>query len=421
MSGTVWRPEDDPKIRPPLHVGEVYRPDILNVIESSIDGLSEELRALSLNIHDHPELKFEEKYAHDAYTVFMEKHGFTVTRNYHLETAWVATYTHGQGGRILGVNSEMDALPGIGHACGHNLIGISGVAVALAAKAAMENLNIDGKVILLGTPAEEGGFGKVMLYEKGAYDEMDVCLMCHPAPGPRHSISLSGCLAISRITVEYEGHTAHAGLSPWEGQNALDAAVLAYNNVSLLRQQIKPTHRVHGIFEGKDWAPNIIPDHAIMQWLVRAPTTAEMEDTRKRVVACFEAAALASGCKVKVTIGSIGNEIRQNKALGDELADVVLKRYGAIDYEWGIKSASTDFGNITYLMPGLHPGFSIPTIPDGGNHTPGFTEAARSEASHNACLVVSKALAAVGMRVLTDEAFLQKVKNTFEEDKNQRV
>jgi metal-dependent amidase/aminoacylase/carboxypeptidase family protein len=125
----------------------------------------------------------------------MEKHGFTVTRNYHLETAWVATYTCGQGGHVLGVNSEMDALPGIGHACGHNLIGISGVAVALAAKAALENLRIDGKVVLLGTPgkfcfcigevdcritlkaAEEGGFGKVILYEKGAYDEMDVCLM----------------------------------------------------------------------------------------------------------------------------------------------------------------------------------------------------------------------------------------------------
>ncbi|KAG2742950.1 hypothetical protein P692DRAFT_20785328, partial [Suillus brevipes Sb2] len=416
----VWRPEDDPNIRPPLRGGQVYRPDILNVIEASIDGLNGELRALSLDIHDHPELKFEEKYAHDAYTAFMEKHGFTITKNHHLETAWVATYTHGQGGRVLGINSEMDALPGIGHACGHNLIGISGVAVALAAKAAMERLNIDGKVVLLGTPAEEGGFGKIALYEKGAYDEMDVCLMCHPAPGPRHSISLTSCLALSFITVEYQGHTAHAGLSPWEGQNALDAAVLAYNNISLLRQQIKPTHRVHGVFEGKDWAPNIIPDQVTMQWLVRAPTTLEMEDTRRRVTACFEAAALASGCKVQITITSTLNEITQNKALGAELADIVLKRYGAIDYEWGIKSASTDFGNISYLMPGLHPGFSIPTIPDGGNHTPGFTEAARSEVSHDACLVASKALAAVGMRVLTDEAFCQKVKDTFEEEKKLR-
>ncbi|KAG1802068.1 uncharacterized protein HD556DRAFT_1438107 [Suillus plorans] len=436
----VWRPEDDPNIRPPLQEGQVNRPDILNVIETSIDGLSGELRMLSLDIHgnhrasifinasyahtsskDHPELMFEEKYAHDAYTAFMEKHGFTVIKNHHLETAWVATYTHGRGGRVLGINSEMDALPGIGHACGHNLVGISGVAVAVAAKAAMERLNIDGKVVLLGTPAEEGGLGKVILYEKGAYDEMDVCLMSHPTPGPRHFISLTNCLAFSFITVKYQGHTAHAGLSPWEGTNALDAAVLAYNNVSLLRQQIKPTHRVHGIFEGNNWAPNIIPDQATMKWIVRAPTTAEMEDTGRRVTACFEAAALASGCKVQITATPTINEVTQNKALGDELADVVLKRYGAIDYEWGIKNASTDFGNISYLMPGLHPGFSIPTIPNGGNHTPGFTEAARSQVSHDACLVVSKALAAVGMRVLTDEAFFQKVKDTFEEDKKLRV
>ncbi|KAG1888289.1 hypothetical protein F4604DRAFT_1716678 [Suillus subluteus] len=340
-----WRPEDDPNIRPPLQEGQVYRPDILNVIETSIDGLSGELRALSLDIHDHPELKFEEKYAHDAYTTFMEKHGFTVTKKYHLETAW---------GHVLGINSEMDALPGIGHACGHNLIGISGVAVALAAKAAMERLNIDGKVVLLGTPAEEGGFGKIMLYEKGAYDEMDVCLMCHPTPGPRHSISLTSCLAFSSFTVEYQGHTAHAGLSPWEGRNALDAAVLAYNNISLLRQQIKPTHRVHGIFEGKDWGANIIPDQAIMQWIVRAPTTLEMEDTKRRVTACFEAAALASGCKVQITVISTLNEITQNETLGDELADVVLKRYGTIDYEWGIKGASTDFGNISYCASDFH-------------------------------------------------------------------
>jgi hypothetical protein len=194
MSDVVWRPEDDPKIRPPPQEGQVYRPDILDIIETTLDGLSRELRALSLDIHgnhllercfhllptystfthfDRPSRaevrrkvcwissyaiasrkhsKHRHRYAHDVYTAFMEKHGFTVTKNYLLETAWVATYTHGHGGRVLGVNSEMDALPGIGHACGHNLIGISGVAVALAAKAAMKRLNIDGKVVLLGTP-----------------------------------------------------------------------------------------------------------------------------------------------------------------------------------------------------------------------------------------------------------------------------
>ncbi|KAL4076891.1 hypothetical protein V8B97DRAFT_1515166 [Scleroderma yunnanense] len=435
MTDIVWRPGDQ-KTRPLPQEGDVYRSDILEMIEKTIDGLDLALRDLSQDILKHPELMFEEKYAHDVYTAFVEKQGFIVQRNYLLETAWVATYSYGQGGPVLGVNSEMDALPGVGHACGHNLIGIAGVAIACAAKAAMEKFGIRGKVILLGTPGwfrfrfeclahqrdagEEGGFGKVKLWDKGAYEEMDVCLMCHPAPGPAYSVSLSGCLAMVRLRVDYSGHTAHAGLSPWEGQNALDAAVLAYSSIGLLRQQTRPTHRIHGIFEGEDWAPNIIPDKSTMHWFVRAPTTKEVIGTVERAKACFQAAATATGCTVKITEEAIGNELVQNPVLGAELADVVYKRYGTIDYEWGISSASTDFGNITYLMPGLHPGFSIPTIPEGGNHTPAFTEAAGTETAHEVCLNVSKALAAVGMRALTDEAFLTKVKLAFEKGKAER-
>ncbi|KIM62893.1 hypothetical protein SCLCIDRAFT_779378 [Scleroderma citrinum Foug A] len=402
MSSVIWELGDQ-KTRPPLLDGDVYRPDILEIIEKTIDELSPALRELSLDIHKHPELRFEEIHAHDTYTAFVEKQGFVVQRHYLLETAWVATYSRGQDGPVLGINSEMDALPGIGHACGHNLIGIAGVAIACAAKAAMEKLAINGKVILLGTPGEEGGYGKVRLWDKGAFEEMDVCLMCHPAPGPPHSVSLSGSLALARLQVDYTGHTAHAGLSPWEGKNALDAAVLAYTSIGLLRQQIRPTHRVHGIFGGEDWAPNIIPDKSTMYWYVRAPTTKEMLDTLERVKACFEAAASATGCIVKVTVGSIGNELAQNPVL-----DVVCKKYGTIDYDWGISGASTDFGNISYLMPGLHPGFSIPILQGGGNHTPAFTEAAVTETAHGACLDVSKGLAAVGMRVLTDVAFLSR-------------
>ncbi|KAI6038611.1 hypothetical protein EDC04DRAFT_2569507 [Pisolithus marmoratus] len=421
MTDVVWRPGDQ-KPRPPLLEGNVYRPDILEIIEKTIDELSPALRELSQDILGmSPFARRANPYAHDVYTTFMEKQGFVVQRHYLLETAWIATYSHGQGGPVLGVNSEMDALPGIGHACGHNLIGIAGVAVACAAKAAMEKLDINGKVILLGTPAEEGGAGKVKLWERGAYEEMDVCLMCHPAPGPPYSVSLSSCLALVRLQVDFVGHTAHAGLSPWEGQNALDAAVLAYTNIGLLRQQTKPTHRIHGIFEGKDWAPNIIPDNSTMRWYVRAPTTKEALETTERVQACFRAAAIATRCRVVITQPSAANELVQNPVLGiavgsfinnilgKELADVVRKKYGVIDYEWGIKSASTDFGNVSYLMPGLHPGFSIPTVPNGGNHTPAFTEAASTIEAHEACLDVSKALAAVGMRVLTDETFLSNV------------
>jgi len=360
---------------------------------------------------------FSISHAHDALTAFMIKHGFEVTKHYHLETAWLATFTHGEGGRTIGVNSEMDALPGVGHACGHNLIAISGVGVAIAIKTALRQFNIAGKVALLGTPAEESGAGKVILLKKGAYREMSACLMCHPAPGPIGTVSLSSSLALEGVIVEYFGHTAHAALSPWEGTNALDAAVLGYNNISALRQQLLPTHRVHCIIEGKDWAPNIIPDYAKMVCYVRAPTRAEVQVTLKRVLPCFEASGLATGCEVKITKqGTDMHDLRQNEALGSEVANIVTAKYGAIDYEWGIKNASTDFGNVSYALPSLHPGFAIPTIKDGGNHTHGFEKAAVTIEAHYACLDITKALAATGIRVLIDDEFLAKVKKIFTED-----
>ncbi|KAH6910583.1 aminoacylase 1-like protein 2 [Coprinopsis sp. MPI-PUGE-AT-0042] len=415
----VWKRDDPnavPKARHGDKPGPVFREDILKTIEEKIEEVNTEFRELSLDIHAHPELGYEEYHAHKVYTEFMTKHGWTVDKSFLLETAWRATYERGTGGRVIGINSEMDALKGIGHACGHNLIGMSGVAVALAIRAALEKHDLTGKIVLLGTPAEEGGSGKVALLDKGGYEGMDACLMCHPAPGPVASVSLSSSLALDRIVVEYKGRTAHAALSPWEGKNALDAAVLGYNNISALRQQLYPTHRVHGIFEGKDWAPNIIPDFARFICYVRAPTRKEMEETVKRVLPCFEAAGLATGCEVSIQRYGAVYELRQNKALGDEVANTILNKYGSIDYEWGIASASTDFGNVTYAMPSLHPGFAIPTVPDGGNHTIGFEQSAATIEAHNACLDISKALALTGVRVLIDDEYFAEVKKTFKED-----
>ncbi|TFK31806.1 hypothetical protein BDQ12DRAFT_693512 [Crucibulum laeve] len=416
--GRVWHPADTIKPAPKKPgATEIYRPDILKTIEARIAELNPELRALSLDIHAHPELKFEEYHAHDVLTAFMDKHGFKVERKYHLETAWRATFSHNSGGRTIGINSEMDALPGVGHACGHNLIGMSGVAVALAIKTALEKHDISGSISLLGTPAEEGGSGKVKLLDKGAYEDMDVCLMCHPAPGPIGSVSLSSSLAVRSVAAVYKGHTAHAALSPWEGRNALDAAVLGYNNISALRQQLRPTHRVHGIFEGKDWAPNIIPDYAKFNCIVRAPKVTEMRETAERVSRCFEAAALATGCEVEITVNAELSELRQNPALGGEVANIILNKYGDIDYEWGISSASTDFGDISFALPSLHPGFAIPTVKNGGNHTTEFAKSAATIEAHNATLDISKALAATGIRVLLDDKFFEDVKRTFDEAK----
>ncbi|KAL1709444.1 hypothetical protein EV121DRAFT_194702 [Schizophyllum commune] len=408
---SLWRPEDTERAIPSLPgaADGVWRSDILDAIEETIAEMDEELRALSLNIHDHPELMFEEHRTHDLLTNFFEKKGFTVTRHYILETGWQAVWEHGEGGRTIGVNCEMDALRGIGHACGHNLIAIAGVAVACAVKAALARFDIKGKVVVLGTPAEEGGGGKVIMLKHGAYKGMSACLMCHPAPGPKGSVSLTSCLAIQHVEVEYFGHTAHAALSPWEGRNALDAAVLAYNNISALRQQLKPTYRVHGVFEGRDWAVNVIPSYAKYTVAMRTPTLAELKPLVDRVIPCLEAAAMAAGVKYKINTLGETFDLRQNTALGADVADTVRRRYGAIDYEYGIKSASTDFGNVTYALPALHPGFAIPTVPGGGNHTPEFTAAAATPEAHAACLDVSKALALTGVRVVADEVFERKV------------
>ncbi|KAJ3880761.1 hypothetical protein F5051DRAFT_149379 [Lentinula edodes] len=411
----VWRPEDTVPPVPETPGSEIFRPDILDEIEKKIEEMSKELNVLSLDIHAHPELKYEEARTHDVLTSFMSEHGFKVEKHYLLPTAWLATYKHGSGGRTIGVNSEMDALPGVGHACGHNLIAISGVAVACAMRAVLEQFNISATIQLLGTPAEEGGGGKIKLLEKGAYKDMAACLMCHPAPGPKGSVSLSGSLAIQQLTVEYFGHTAHAALSPWEGINALDAAVLAYNNISTLRQQLKPTARVHGIFEGKDWAVNVIPDYAKYICYIRAPNVTELDEVVKRVLPCFPAAAQATGCEYKLTLAEKLTDIHQNKALGEEVARIVKSRYGGIDFVWGIAHASTDFGNVTYELPSLHPGFAIPTVLNGGNHTRDFAAAAATATAHQACLDVSKALAATGIRVLIDDEYFAEVKKTFEE------
>ncbi|PIL29213.1 hypothetical protein GSI_09262 [Ganoderma sinense ZZ0214-1] len=352
-ASTFWRPEDQgthADRADVLNEGTIYRPEFFEHVTATLKALNDDLFELSKDIHDHPETKFEEHHAHDVLTAFIEKHGFQTTRHHLLDTAWVAKYSRGSSGRTLGVNSEMDALPGIGHACGHNLIAIAGVAVAIAVKAAMEKFDISGSVVLLGTPAEEGGSGKAILLERGAYEGMDACIMCHPTPGPPWSVSLSSCLALQRLTAEFTGHTAHAALSPWEGQNALDAAVLAYTNISVLRQQLKPSHRVHGIFEGKDWAPNIIPDYSKMlcdvagmcelqlglRWRLRFPESR------------LASTGLATGCKVKLDMGHMTFDIRQNQALSDECADIFSKKFGPVDYEYGILSASTDFGNVTY-------------------------------------------------------------------------
>ncbi|KZP01874.1 amidohydrolase [Calocera viscosa TUFC12733] len=391
-------------------------------VEETIEGISAELRVLSLKIHgvDHPELAFKEKYAHDVLTEFMDSHGFAVTRHYlGLDTAWLATLTVGKGGRTLGFNSEMDSLPGIGHACGHNLIAIGGVAAAIGVATALKKHNLPGTVSLIGTPAEEGGGGKIILLEKGAYKDFAACLMIHPGPGPARSTGVGSSLAIERLEASFAGHTAHASAAPWEGRNALDAAFVSYAAISALRQQVKPSHRIHGVVEGRDWAANIIPDYAKMTYIIRAPTFQEVEALEPRLKACFEAGAHATATKVTFSAPTSMYDLFQNSALIAEYGRICSGRYGMTvsSAQEGAIGGSTDFGNVSYAVPGLHPAFSIPTVENGGNHTRLFADAAATPEAHEATLFAAKGIALAGLRVLLDKEFADLVMQDFKAGK----
>lgn len=281
---------------------------------SRIDQVSHELHEkVNKALHANPETAFKELFAHDTLTSLLELHGFNVKRSsYGLETSFEVCV--GEGGRQVVFCAEYDALPEIGHACGHNLIATSSIAAFLGAAHAMWKLNIPGRLRLLGTPAEEGAGGKTKLIEAGAFDppeDIAAAIMAHPTAKQRlnPNASLGGIsglagpktLASHKFRVEFHGKTAHASSGPWGGTNALDAAVSAYQNAALLRQHIRPDERIHSIFEVGGTVPNIIPGYTRMSWNVRGPTIARADRLLERIKSCIDAGAAASGCSVSYT------------------------------------------------------------------------------------------------------------------------
>jgi amidohydrolase len=378
--------------------------------QQAIDEASDDLRALSLDIHAHPELNFEERHAHQVLTDFLEQRGFAVERNaYGLDTAFVARA--GDGGPTVAVLAEYDALPGIGHACGHNLIAISAVAAGIGARKAIDGAT--GTVIVLGSPAEEGGGGKIDLIERDAFAGVDAAMMLHPGmvSGAWPSIN-----ALRTIEVEYFGRNAHAGAHPWDGINALDAVVMAYNGISVLRQQLPASARVHGIITAGGDKPNIIPGHTAAEFYVRESDDLRLEALQERVVACFEAAAIATGCRLEHRW--VGRPY-SNLATNDPMADAYSQNARALGWELpgrgdSFAGGSTDMGNVSHVLPSIHPMFAIAS--EAGNHTAEFTHAAATEAAHADTLLAAKALALTAIDLLTDPKLLAHAKEQFAAD-----
>jgi amidohydrolase len=358
-----------------------------------VDGAAPVLLDVSHSIWDRPELCFEEHHAHDLLVEVLAAAGLAPTPHAHgLDTAFVAEA--GTEGPLVAVLCEYDALPEIGHACGHNVIAAAGLGAGLALAALADELG--GRVRIIGTPAEEGGGGKEFLIRAGAFDGVDAALMVHPAD---RDLPTMRAIAIQELNVAYRGRPSHAAAAPQRGRNALDAAVLGYVNVAALRQHIGTGERVHGIFTEAGDKPNIVPHHTAAQWYVRSDTLDTLDDLKDRVLACLEAGAHASGCSME--------HHWKDPAYADMVDDPwLLDRWCAHSAALGrtpedpeVDGAvvgSTDMGNVSHLVPSIHP--MIAVAPRGVSiHTPDFAGHARGPAGDRAVLDGATALAATAV------------------------
>ena len=375
-----------------------------------IDGIADELIDASHAIHAKPEIAFEEKFAHGLLTDKVEAAGLTVERHAcGLDTAFVSLF--GEGDTEVGILSEYDALPGIGHACGHNIIATTGLGASLAL--AKLNGDLPGKVRYLGTPAEESGNGKELMARQGAFDGLDAAMMVHPAG---IDLITMPSLAVNEVRVTYTGKASHASAMPFAGVNALDALVTAYQSIAQLRQHIKQSERIHGIFNEAGLAPNIVPDHAVGTFYVRAENGLALAELKSRVQNCFEAGALAAGCEVQID-WALGDylEIKESWAIAERYkqnAESLGRNFFPLEKMPSSGAGSTDMGNISHRVPSIHPMIAC-APPSVVIHNPEFAKWAGSERGDKAVIDGAKSLAMTAIDVLTDKKMMQQAKKDF--------
>jgi len=380
-----------------------------NEVVEQVEALRRELIDLSLKIHASPEIAFRETKASRWLTEYLEGKGFAVERGIcRLETAFRAS--SGEGAPRVALLAEYDALPGIGHACGHNLIAMASVGAGVAARAVLPETG--GTVLVIGTPAEEAAGGKVLMAARGAFDGLDAAMLTHP--GSRDS-SISHGLALIELTVEYFGKAAHAAARPEAGINALDAMVIAYNSVSALRQHIRSSARIHGIITDGGQATNVVPEHTAASFLVRAEDDEYLDQLRPRVLACFQAGAEATGARMEYRWGEETRyrAVRSNHALAETFArnlEALGRRVS--ESEESHSMGSTDMGNVSAVVPAIHPTVAI-APPDVAIHTAQFRELAASEEGMKGMLDAAKAMAMTVVDVLMDADLRRRMQEEF--------
>lgn len=374
----------------------------------AVDARAAVLDDLASRIHERPELAFEERYACGALADALAGEGVTVERGVGgLETAFVANT--GASSPLVVVLGEYDALPGVGHACGHNLMGTAAIGAFLALRDLGRDL--PGRVRVVGCPAEERGNGKNFLIRAKVFDGAAAALMYHP--GDRDEIDPL-MLAMASLEVEFLGKAAHAAAEPHEGKNALDALLLSWTALSAMRLVIRSDSRFHGVITDGGKAANIIPDRAAARFMVRSPDNTYLRELQRRVIACFEGAAKQTGCELKYAWSETCDLVTTNKPLADAFtrnAQALGRKMNA--RRPGDTHGSTDMGNVTSVVPGIHPFLSITDGPVPG-HSIEFAAAAATAKAFETMRVAAKALAMTAVDVLTDPALAIRAREAFD-------
>lgn len=401
-------------------------------ISDHLDSIYDDLWTINKAIYDNPELGYKEYEAHDLLASFFEEQdGWNVTRSVGgIETAFQAVFDGEGEGPIIGFNAEYDALPELGHACGHNLIATVSVGGALAAAKVMRDEALPGKIILFGTPAEESLGGKIKMHEAGIFKDanIDISLISHPMRVGDTPWMITS--STDRFDVEYYGTEAHAAAGPWEGVNAQDALLLANSAISYMRQQMRPTDRFHGIITSGGQTINVIPALASGSYQLRADNEVYLANLTDRVMAAFEAGALGTGAELNLTMRPYGYaNMVSNDLLGEHFAEWFESLGGdmpnlEID-KLRDASGSTDQGNLSQEWPSISPTFGIftenGTAPSTGPHTEAFQVAAGTKLSFEKALMVAKALAGVAVDVLTVDGLMDEIKENFEVNKTPQL
>ena len=379
-------------------------------VSDAIDNFAGELIELSHAIHAEPELALEEFKAAERLTAAAGSHGLSATRKvFGLETSYLAEF--GEKGTRVAILSEYDALPGIGHACGHNIIATSGFGAALALFKLGSKL--PGRVRYLGTPAEERFGGKEIMAREGAFDGADAAMMIHPS---NLNLTTMPCIAIAEVEATYHGRAAHASAMPYRGLNALDAVVTAYQSIAQLRQHIRNTERIHGIITEGGMAANIVPERASCRFYVRAADTVELAPLKARVQACLEAGALATGCRLELRWGECDYlDLKTSWPIADAF-EANASRLGreftpAQSLPPGY-AGSTDMGNVSHRVPSIHPMLAV-APPGVIIHNPEFTRWAASPEGDRAVLDGAKSLAMTALDLMSDQQLMDTARADF--------